>query len=262
MRKLPSLFFALAGFCGFLSCTSPLDTPSWNNPLDRTGSNYHPPLLQVCQDTIVRWNDTLVLTVSAFDSNGSVDRFIWRKTTESRWDTTAVPTCPVIHPAGGHLLVIVGAIDNDQVCTYDTVSVLFNRSPESISLAYPKDGFRHIFDEIDFSDTMCSIIAYGLQASDPDSACDSLRFFARLTDSTGTTVHCEENAGQSFVIDSLKPGRHYFLRFVAKDRHDDSVSKEIDFHTQGHFPSGMVFFPATPPTPFIIRSGWIPRKSP
>jgi hypothetical protein len=205
-----------------------------------------PVVVPVTADTVVSWKDSVSLSVAAIDSNGTIQKYIWKKSSSAVWDTTMTPNWRTSNQNGGYERVTVGAIDDDGAIGFATIGVLFNRRPERIWLDYPYSGFRHIFDEIDFVDTIGTVIAYGLKAIDPDGAYDSLRFNVQVLDTAEQVVRHYENTRDSIWLDSLEPDMHYILRFVAFDRYGDSIESRINFFSQNYFPKGMVFFPRDP----------------
>jgi hypothetical protein len=228
------------------ACTRELPQPTWNNPFDSEKKDYVDPLAPVIEAprfVVVRWDQEAVIQAAAEDPNGSIKKYFWKSSADSLWDTTLTPVWKVRHPEGGKVVVTVGAIDNDGLASFAKTSVLFNRRPETVTLEYPYDGIRHVFDDLDFSDTIGKILAYGLSATDPDGADDSLRFVCEITDTLCQKTRRIKDIGSSFWIDSLLPDRYYLLTYKAFDRYGDSVERQINFLSQNYFPKGLVFFP-------------------
>jgi hypothetical protein len=234
------------------SDADPLLNTVWYKVIDNNGSasdvktftvSISRPIIEAPASMVVRWDQEAMLNVAAAVKDGAIKKYIWKISTDLKWDTTIVPTWKVRHPEGGSVDVTIGAIDNYGNTGFTHTIILFNRRPETISLEYPINGRRHIFDEIDFSDTMGKILAYGLSATDPDGADDSLRFSYEITDSLSKKTRRINNVKNSFWIDSLLPDRCYLLTYKAFDRFGDSVENQISVLSQNFFPKGMVFFP-------------------
>jgi hypothetical protein len=200
------------------------------------------PVIKAPASLVVRWDQEATVSVEAADSNGTVKKYLWNISGSPVWDTTSIPVRTIRHAEGGKIVIRCGAMDDDGLLSYDSTSILFNQPPIKISLMYPKSLTRCMFDEIDFSDTIGKILCYGLQAADPDSAADSLRFVCELSD-TLTHVIRRKTVSDSFWLDSLLPDRCYKLAYKAIDRGGDSIERQCLLLTQNFFPKGMRYFP-------------------
>lgn len=205
-----------------------------------------PPVIEAPKSIVVRWDQEATIQVAAVDSNGVVEQYIWKTSADPQWDTTDSPGWKVSYPQGGKIIITVGAIDNDGVKSFAETSVLFNRRPERITLDYPYNGKQHVFDEMDFTDTIGSVLAFGLTATDPDGADDSLRYAIEVIDTLSKESRFFNNVTSSIWIDSLFPGRWYRIVYKAYDRFGDSIASDVTFRTQDYFPKGMVYFPREP----------------
>jgi hypothetical protein len=122
--------------CGFLllllfvvSCTRQENQPTWNNPFDPQGTNWHPPSVVAMPDTVVSINDTISLYATGSDSSGSIVAYAWSVDSGESWDTVtdSVARFPRSWPrtSQGAREMLVRSIDNDGLASpEDTVVVL------------------------------------------------------------------------------------------------------------------------------------------
>lgn len=204
-----------------------------------------PPIVKLPPPFIIPWDEEASITISAED-NGNIEYYIWKTSVDTQWDTTDISELTIRHPEGGRLIVTVGAIDNDGAIGFSETSIRFNRPPEKIEIDYPYSGHRHIFDEIDFTDTIGTIIGFGLTATDLDGEDDSLRYAVEIINTEDNISRIFNNVTDSIWLDSLYPDHRYHLIYKAFDQYGDSVTSDVVFQTQNFFPRGMVFFPREP----------------
>jgi lysophospholipase L1-like esterase len=95
------------------------------------------PTINAMNDTALSSLDSVVLTCTASDPNGSIIRYLWN-TDGSGWnDSTAVPEYRFWYSGQPQVRVLVAALDNDGLYAIDTIQVTFNRPPDSITLKQP-----------------------------------------------------------------------------------------------------------------------------
>ena len=88
-------------------------------------------------DTIIPVSDSLLVTISAVDSNGIIQKYYWDFGADGWDDSTVNPDSLSKYiklPAGGSLPFVVGAKDDDGIFGADSFTILYNRPPDSAGL--------------------------------------------------------------------------------------------------------------------------------
>jgi uncharacterized protein (TIGR02145 family) len=105
----PAITAVLAAIC--LTCSR----HERNNPFDASGKDWNPPVVTAMRDTTWYIRDTLTVTASGYDVNGSVAKYVWARNGTAFTDTTIAGALPVTWPDSGRKVVRVKAIDDDAV---------------------------------------------------------------------------------------------------------------------------------------------------
>lgn len=118
------------------------------------------PIVVPVRDTIVKQYDTVIVTVSAADSNsgGTIEQYYWDFNNDGYWDDSGT-TQRIATPAGGVRTIVWGALDDDGVIARDTFTIRFNRPPVSSVFSF---------------DPETKIANWSV--NDPDSAVDTLNY--------------------------------------------------------------------------------------
>ncbi|MBF0430182.1 MAG: hypothetical protein HQK83_02800 [Fibrobacteria bacterium] len=116
-----------------ISCTERVDQ-IWNNPHDTEGKNWFPVSVTAMGDTAIFVQDTITLSATAQDSNGTVELFIWALEGGMYNDTTTTPFIKTVFSRNGVYPVYVRAVDNDGIRSQpDTVLVIVQKGQPDIS---------------------------------------------------------------------------------------------------------------------------------
>jgi formylglycine-generating enzyme required for sulfatase activity len=115
-----------------MSCGRLDEEKIWNNPLDPHGTNWHPPIVHAPHDTVVAFNDTVVLNASGQDENGTVVKYLWSFDHGNTWPLQGTPANPAMYVWGadriGPQKVWVKAQDNERVLSApDSMTVRVHR---------------------------------------------------------------------------------------------------------------------------------------
>jgi lysophospholipase L1-like esterase len=169
------------------------------------------PSMTAMSDTTVSSLDTVDLTCTANDPNGTIVRYRWTAAGAGLYDSTLVPRYRFGYNGQARVAVMVAAVDDDGLIAADTVVVVFNRPPDTITLSkprYPADtGW------LSLSAPACTVtFHYSTQDLDNDSITYSLQW-GRSPDTLNLVY---EGNLQSFSMTVAKEGVYYW-QLVARD---------------------------------------------
>jgi hypothetical protein len=147
MKKYGICIFAiLFFFCAILLTCS--DNPR-DSLFDTNGNEWHPPTVQVMNDTSAAIYDTVTLHAQGYDSNGTISLYEWRGVTDTSIHGDEADTLfKVSFQAAGVERIQVRAKDNDGLYSpWDTMSVTVHFYPPSVramadTIAAAKDTIR------------------------------------------------------------------------------------------------------------------------
>ncbi|MBN2036655.1 MAG: PKD domain-containing protein [Chitinispirillaceae bacterium] len=96
-----------------------------------------PPVISAMNDTAISSHDSLLLSCTASDPNGTIVRYLW-DTQGSGWnDSTTAPNFVLRYDGRQIVRILVAARDNDGLIAVDTIQVTFNRPPDTIQVRKP-----------------------------------------------------------------------------------------------------------------------------
>lgn len=210
-------------FFYIVSCT---DTGTKDNPFDSNGNNWYPPVLNKVNDKTVKYMESVEVSVSATDPNGTIEMFYWDTNYDSKWDDsgTTLLNKEFSKPEGGSLPIIWGARDNDGVVSCDTFLLYFNVPPQ----------------EVDFPDTIYQG-QINWSVIDPDSIRDTLTYQLMIGSHPDSLIEIYQgrNAKTQYNLSHLST---YHYKLLTKDFMGDTLLQTGSFFTPP--PSGMVKIPA------------------
>lgn len=127
---------------------------------------YGAPEIVSLNDTAISSDDTLILKFSAFDNNGTVEKYLWGPFNEGWTDSSDLPEAHIVYRDSRDLVLVWGARDNNQLISKDTVRITFNRPP-ILNVLSPVDNDTVWLGEKKRCDTV--LFDFGLTDPDNDS---------------------------------------------------------------------------------------------
>jgi hypothetical protein len=195
--------------------------------------DYPPILSNHYADTTVRQFDTVTIAASAYDSNpdGSIVRVLVDYGGDGIWDDSSEATTAhfrIANPAGGPLMVVWGAKDDDGVVATDTFVVLFNLAPKSLVMTSPLDGGKASWSSFDGT-TGKGKVMVSFNATDPDG--DALTYSLSIGRDVMNLTQVYQGSATTYTVSSLAPDSVYFWRLSAMDPMLQTVSIAGKFQT-------------------------------
>jgi hypothetical protein len=169
------------------------------------------PVIHAMNDTTISSLDSLPLTCTAVDSNGSIAMYLWDFDGSGWSDSTTEPRFLLRYDGRRNVRILVAARDNDGLLAVDTVAVAFNRQPDSILIHSP---------EIPYDTCMLSIVApvheliFDYASIDPDN--DSIVYTVSWGASPDSLTPVYEGRSQACTL-AIKDEGIYSWRIVARD---------------------------------------------
>lgn len=128
---------------------------------------YGAPEIVPLNDTAISSDDTLILKFTAFDKNGTVEKYLWGPFNEGWTDSSDLPEAHIVYQDSRDLVLVWGARDNNGLISKDTVRITFNRPPV-LNLISPVDKDTVWLGE----KRRCDTVLFDFGLTDPDN--DSL----------------------------------------------------------------------------------------
>ncbi|MBF0430183.1 MAG: fibrobacter succinogenes major paralogous domain-containing protein [Fibrobacteria bacterium] len=125
----------------FLACTERMD-PVWISPYDEEGGNWSPPKLTAMDDAWASIYDTLTLTASGIDSNGTILKYYWALGGLHYFDSTSKGEITFVCRDSGIQTILVKARDNDGLFSEeDTIIISVASNAPIITAIKAVSGF-------------------------------------------------------------------------------------------------------------------------
>lgn len=178
-------------------------------------------------DTLLSVFDTLTLRLSASDSNGAIQKYLWSRGGFGWQDSSKDSTLRVWYDGKDTVMVIGGARDDDGLLGMDSLWVMFNLPPDTPLLIVPGSG-----DSIVLSTAEGTLQSrtkeFVFRLSDPNGWSDSLRCFFHAQKDGGIGRVDYEGTDTSIVVTNLDTGA-YNWRLSAYDLLGDSAVSQGSF---------------------------------
>jgi len=203
-RKLfKAILIAIACMC---VCEKQPGNLNINNPLDREGANWHPPVIAKVNDTVALQTDTVAITINAKDTTpgGSVQKYYWDIGATGKWnDSTTLPVHSFANATGGSVTIICEAKSENGSIAKDTFVIGF--IPSLPVQSFPANGETGLAltDTLTWS-TVNGATSYEVQVSTSSTFATIL-----IEDSTLTTA--------IKIISGLTSNTTYYWRVQAKN---------------------------------------------
>lgn len=184
--------------------------------------NIGAPNIRPIDDTLVSLKDTVLIKITAFDTNGTITTYYWN-THNAGWDETSTSNAKKIYRgAADTQQVIVGAMDNDGNITSDTFTVYYNNPPRQLTVTRPAPDDTIIFRLLD-STFVKGQVLFRFSAVDPDGPRDTLRsslYVGKSLDSLSLAYYGIDTA---YTLNNADTAQYYW-KIVCKDRYGDSTT--------------------------------------
>ena len=169
------------------------------------------PTITAMNDTLLSSLDSVLLTCTASDPNGSIIRYLW-STTGNGWDdSTSEPRRWFTYAGQSPARVLVAARDDDGLLGIDTIQVTFNRPSDSIILRQP------LFpaDTCYLSTAVPShTITFDYESNDPDG--DSVLYTVLWGNAPDTLITAYEGSNRMVTFTIADVGIYHW-RIDARD---------------------------------------------
>ena len=214
--------------------------------------------LGIVNDTILSANDSLLVTVSAVDSNGIIQKYYWDYGADGWDDSTTNPDSVsryIQWPAGGNLPVVVGATDDDGIFGTDSFSILYNRPPDSAGLKADYDTAKGGWFLYDY-DAGRGDIRVSLLGSDPDGIHDTLTYLLYWGKNSSNLPLLYSDVSPHLAIKNVDTLSKYYWRAVVKDLYGDSSVSTGSYNSPGPPPIGIFWNLVTNQATFNTHIDW------
>ncbi len=178
-----------------------------------------PPVLDSLPDSLLSPTDTLRLSLSATDPNGTVEMF-YLDSGAGGWDDSSGSGELMLVFDGERIVpIVIGVRDDDTLLTTDSLIVFFyNIPPAGVTLVSPRDSV--FFWDTDTARTHWPV-SFAFAAFDPDGPDDSLSYRFAIGPDAQSLIVVHDNISNAMTVDSVAPGDVHW-RLVVIDRYGDS----------------------------------------
>ena len=225
-----------------------IDNDHIQSPSDSFQVSVHSyvPVITNVRDTVVSQQASVTITVTAFDTNSTVGKYYWGGPQPGWTDSTTVPQKTFTNPQGGALTVRWGVVDDDGNSVSDTLTVLFNRGPGSVTLVEPAAGSPAPFVSYNFVDQE-GRTKLSFNATDPDGSADTLTYSLYLGTGQNALSLAFTGRALSYTAENMQASTVYFWKLRVKDLFGDSLENSGSFTTAAA--------PGAPRGMKLVRSG-------
>jgi len=177
------------------------------------------PVVKHTRDTSVVRGDTVNVTISASDTNGTIRKYYWDIGGKGWSDSSDSPSRPITTAMHTVLKVVAGARDDDGNIGTDTFTVSFT------AVACTATVFRPLWRD---TLTMYSVdlplgkAAFSYSARRRDALADSFTYYIACGKSVAELVNRYSGQDTSCTLPAFDTGKSYF-RLTAVSSHNDSV---------------------------------------
>lgn len=185
------------------------------------------PVAVITGDTLVSSTDVAELVVSAHDSNGTIEKFLWSPGQFSWADSSEDSTYRLSYTGNDTVKLVTGVRDDDGLMAFDSITVRFNIPPDPPRLIYPSPGDTVLVSTADGS-LQNGRISFSFSVNDPNGIWDSTNFWLSVGE-TGSDMGAEyKGYDTAAVLSGLDTGS-YRWRLRARDTYGDSSFAEGQF---------------------------------
>lgn len=191
------------------------------------------PQITPVKDIFVAIDSTVKIHVKAEDSHGEIEKYLWDKDGDDKWDDTTdsdTPEYEFSNSSGGPITVIWGALDDDGFISTDEFLIIFNRPPTSVSMIDPSDGDTATYIEFDKVNMKGSVDLH-FKGIDPDSSVDVLTYTLYLGEDMASMDNVYSGTNTSYRAEYLDTSETYFWQLRVHDLFGDSAVNDGKFYT-------------------------------
>jgi hypothetical protein len=177
------------------------------------------PFVKHTRDTSVVRGDTVVMTISASDTNGTIKKYYWDMSGKGWSDSSDSPSRPITSGIHTVLRVVAGARDDDGNIATDTFSISFSAVACSVTVSRPLWRDTLYMYSVDLP---LGKAAFSYLARRKDAVADSFTYTITCGKSVAELVTRYSGKDTVCTVPAFDTGKSYF-RLIAVSSHNDSV---------------------------------------
>jgi hypothetical protein len=186
------------------------------------------PVVAAIPDTVVYRDDTVRISLTASDTNGTIEEYYWDENGDGWDDTTLEPVKDIFYYGSDTCVWIAGARDDDGLVTADTFIIVFTPLPFVPFMAYPADSSVEFFRTFDSTLKERKLVfSFGVQDLDgvPDT---TISYILRLRPENGENELVYTGTDTSFTVVGLDTVP-YLWQLTAADSNGYSIAVNGSF---------------------------------
>jgi hypothetical protein len=177
------------------------------------------PVVKHIRDTSAVRGDTVAVTISASDTNGTITKYYWDIGGKGWSDSSNSPSRPITTARHSVLTVVVGARDDDGNIATDTFTVSFSAVACSVTVSGPLWRDTLYMHSVDLP---LGKAAFSYSARRKDALADSFTYSIACGKSVAEFVNRYSGKDTSCTVPAFDTGKSYY-RLVAVSSHNDSA---------------------------------------
>jgi hypothetical protein len=177
------------------------------------------PVVAHLRDTSIVRGDTVMETIAASDTNGTIKKYYWDIGGKGWSDSSDSPSRPISTNIHTVLMVVAGARDDDGNIATDTFTVSFSAVPCSLTISRPRWRDTVYVHAVDLP---LGRAAFSYSARRKDAVADSFTYFISCGKSAAELVPRYSGTDTAPPVLAFDTGKGYF-RLIAVSSHNDSV---------------------------------------
>jgi hypothetical protein len=177
------------------------------------------PVVKHTGDTSVARGDTVVVTISASDTNGTIKKYYWDIGGKGWSDSSGSPSRPITSSVHTLLTVVAGARDDDGNIATDTFTISFSAVACSVTVVRPLWRDTLYLYSVDLP---LGKAAFSYSARLKNAVADSFTYTIACGKSGAELVSRYSGKDTACTVPAFDTGKSYF-RVIAVSSHNDSV---------------------------------------
>ena len=177
------------------------------------------PVVKHTRDTSVVRGDTVVVTISASDTNGTIKKYYWNIGGNGWSDSSDSPSRPITTNMHTVLRVVTGARDDDGNIAADTFTISFSAVACSVTVLRPLWRDTLYMYSVDLP---LGKAAFSYSARRKDAVADSFTYTIACGKSVAELVTRYSGKDTACTVPAFDTGKSYF-RLIGVSSHNDSV---------------------------------------
>jgi hypothetical protein len=194
------------------------------------------------KDTTISFTDSLLVPISATDTNGKIEKYYWDIGADGWNDSTLPPEAMrfIKFPSGGYVTIVVGAKDDDGIMGTDSIHVLFNRPPTSCGLKTDYNADKGGWSDFNYS-TNTGSIQVSFTGEDPDLPRDNLKYDLYWGTDSNSLSKKYSGVNSAVSISGIPVQTQFFWKVIVRDLYGDSTSNGGTY-ASGSLPTAGIFW--------------------